>query len=148
MGRMMRTAATLSALLAAAPATAWEFTATPVCTLSHDAGGSAWEVTYDPGPGLYAIAITLSEGVWPEAAVFSIGFEGGRSLIISTDRHVLSEGGGTLTVTDRGFGNVLDGLEFNAAARAFTGDGEAIAELEGAAPEVQAFRACILGGLA
>jgi hypothetical protein len=143
----MRLTLTLFLALAAAPAAAWEFTATPLCTLLHDAGASSWEVTYDPGPGVYAIAITRAEGPWPEAAVFSIGFEGGRALIISTDRHVLSEGGETLTVTDRGFGNVLDGLEFNAAARAFTGDAEVIAPLEGAAPEVQAFRACIAGGL-
>ncbi|ROU03607.1 excinuclease ABC subunit B [Histidinibacterium lentulum] len=144
---MIRRALAIAALLAAGPALAWEFTATPVCTLSHEAEGSAWEVTYDPAAELYAIAITLSEGGWPEAEVFSIGFAGGRSLVISTDRHVLSGGGATLTVTDRGFGNVLDGLEFNAAARAFAGDGEALAALDGAAPEVQAFRACVAGGL-
>jgi hypothetical protein len=46
-------------------------------------------------------------------------------------------------VSDRGFGNVLDGLEFNQVALAATGDRVVSIDLDGAAPEVAAFRACI-----
>jgi hypothetical protein len=69
-------------------------------------------LTYDPSLPEYTIAIRLSEP-WPEAAVFAMRFEGPRGNMISTSRHVLSEDGLTLSVRDRGFGNVLDGLEFN-----------------------------------
>jgi hypothetical protein len=62
--------------------------------------------------------------------------------MISTGRHVLSEDGRTLSVRDRGFGNVLNGLEFNVVALAATGDRVVSIDLDGAAPEVAAFRAC------
>ena len=65
---------------------------------------------------------------------------------ISTTRHVLDEGGRRLTVTDRGFGNVLDGLQFNGRAIAIAGDTVVALDLAGAAPEVEVFRAC-RGGL-
>jgi hypothetical protein len=38
---------------------------------------------------------------------------GPRGNMISTSRHALSDDGRTLSVSDRGFGNVLNGLEFN-----------------------------------
>lgn len=44
-------------------------------------------------------------------------------------------------MTDRGFGNVLDGLEFNETATALLGDQAVVLSLEGAAPAVQSFRA-------
>ena len=47
-----------------------------------------------------------------------------------------------LTVTDRGFGNVLDGLQFNEAATAFSGDTAVTVPLAGASEPVQAFRDC------
>ena len=144
----MRPVIALACLGLATPVSAWEFSALPVCTLSHDAGAAAWEVTYDPDDRLYAIAITLAEGAWPEAPAFAIRFEGGRNLTISTDQLRLSDAGATLTVTDTGFGNVLDGLEFNATALATVGTAGVTASLDGAAPEVEAFRACTVGGLA
>jgi hypothetical protein len=45
-------------------------------------------------------------------------------------------------VTDSGFGNVLDGLQFNDTATAVTGAAELRIPLEGAAPAVEDFRAC------
>lgn len=99
-------------------------------------------LTYDPSGPLYSISIRLS-GPWPDAAVFAMRFDGARANMISTTRHVLTEGGRTLTVTDRGFGNVLDGLEFNATALAIAGDTSVAFDLAGAGPEVAAFRACI-----
>ncbi|MEM1316322.1 MAG: excinuclease ABC subunit B [Pseudomonadota bacterium] len=127
--------------LAAAPASAWEFTPTPVCTLSHAADGSSLRVTYDPRGPEYAITLRRPKP-WPAAPVFAIRFAGPRELTISTTRHRLSEGGTALTVTDRGFGNVLDGLQFNDAAIARTGAAALSVPLDGAAPAVEAFRAC------
>ena len=139
----------IALLLLAAPATAWEFTPSPVCTLSHAEQSGAVTVTYDPTVAQpYSIAITRSESTWPAAPVFGIRFDGPRGLTISTDRHRLSDAQSTLTVSDRGFGNVLDGLEFNRTATALTGEAEVTFSLDGAAPEVQAFRACTEGGIA
>ena len=129
--------ALLLALLAT-PAPAWEFSPAPICTLTDGAGTT---VTFDAALPEYAIAITLATGTWPEAPVFSMRFLPS-GLTISTDRHVLSGDRRTLTVTDRGFGNVLDGLEFNALAVAILGDTEIPIALDGAAPEVARFRAC------
>ena len=126
-------------ILFVAPAQAWEFSPTPVCTLSHDEGATRIEVTYDNGTRLYAIAVTAAE-VWPNAPSFSMRFDGGRPNTISTTRH--STAGRTLTVMDTGFGNVLDGLEFNTTATAFTQTAAVTVSLEGAPEPVQRFRAC------
>ena len=143
----MRLAFTL--ILAASPAAAWEFTSVPVCTLTHDTGEARVTVTYDPREAEpYAIAVTLGAGSWGDGPVFGIRFDGARPLVITTDRQRVSGGGATLTVTDRGFGNVLDGIEFNAMATAAT-PGRAVAiPLEGAAEPMQDFRACVEGGVA
>ena len=69
-------------------------------------------------------------------------FDGPRGLTITTNRQTLTENGRTLTVTDRGFGNVLNGLEFNTTATALSDDVEVPFPLDGAASAVQAFRAC------
>lgn len=128
--------------LAASPAAAWEFTPTPVCTLWHDTPDANLRVTYDPRlTEPYAIAIARA-APWPEAPVFSMTFDGSRGLTISTDRQTLSSDRTTLTVTDRGFGNVLNGLEFNVMATARLGNDALAFPLAGAAPEVRAFRAC------
>lgn len=129
----------LTLILFAAPAHAWEFTPNPICTLSHTEPTADIAVTYDHATRLYAIAVTSPDG-WPKAAAFSIRFDGAQPSTISTTRH--STDANTLTVTDVGFGNVLDGLEFNATATAFTQTAAVTVSLTGAAPEVQKFRAC------
>ncbi|MBY5934770.1 hypothetical protein KUV51_17315 [Tateyamaria omphalii] len=129
----------------AAPAHAWEFNATPVCTLSHSEPAADIAVTYDHATRLYAIAVTSSNG-WPDAPTFSIRFDGPQQNTISTSRHITE--GQTLTVTDAGFGNVLDGFEFNRTATAFTQTAAVTISLTGAAPEVQRFRACATAPLA
>lgn len=132
----------------AAPLQAWEFTANPVCTLAHRTDEMSARVTYDPRLAEpYAIELTRAGPPWPDAPAFSIRFEGPRGLTISTTRHRLSDGGRVLTVTDRGFGNVLDGLEFNSAATALAGPVALTLPLDGAAPAVRQFRACVEGGL-
>ena len=132
----------LPLLCAAGPAWAWQAGVEgAICTLEHSGAEAQVRLTYDPAQPLYSIAIRRA-APWPEAAVFAIRFVGPRGLTISTGAHVLSDDGRTLTVTDRGFGNVLNGLEFNAAALAMAGDAVVALDLAGAAPEVAAFRAC------
>jgi hypothetical protein len=132
----------LALLVLATPLHAWEFSPLPVCTLSHAAAEASVRVTYDPAQAEpYAIAITLP-APWPEAPGFGIRYEGARPLAIGTDRHRRSADGRTLTVADTGFGNVLDGLEFNARATAVAGDRAVPFDLAGAAGPVRAFRAC------
>lgn len=132
----------LAFALLATPLHAWEFTPTPVCTLSHETQEAALRVTYDPAlPEPYAIAITRALP-WPEEPSFAIRYDGLRPFTITTDRHRLSNGGRTLTVTDQGFGNLLDGLESNATATALTNGLALPFPLAGAAEPVRAFRAC------
>jgi hypothetical protein len=132
----------LALLHLATPAPAWEFSDRPVCTLSHATPEVAVAVTFDPAIAEYAITLTLANGVWPEAAVFAIAFDGGWPITIRTDRHQISDEGRTLTVRDTGFGNVLDGIGRNRVATALMpGLGVAL-PLEGAGGPLAAFRAC------
>lgn len=130
----------LALLILAAPAAhAWEFSASPICTLSHSEGPAEITVTYDHGTQLYAVAIASPDG-WPDAPAFSMRFDGARPNTISTARHGVE--GNTLTVTDTGFGNVLDGLEFNRSTTAFTQTAAVTFSLDGAAEQVARFRDC------
>jgi hypothetical protein len=132
----------------ASPAAAWEFTPVPVCTLTHEMADASVTVTYDPRqPEAYAIRIDRA-APWPVAPVFSIDFAGPRALAISTTRHRLSDDGTALTARDEGFGNVLDGLEFNTTATAILGEARVPFPLDGAARPVQDFRACTEAPLA
>lgn len=138
----------LAAVLLASPATAWEATIGPICTLTHTAEDAVVELTYDPAQPLYSITITREGDTWTEAPVFGMQFFGRQPNMIRTDRHGLSDADRSLTVTDRGFGNVLDGLQFNETATAFTSSGQTVTlSLDGAAPEVQKFRECAAAGL-
>ncbi len=147
---MLRVFACLVPLLAATPALAWEARIGTICELTHAEAGGDVRVTYDPRVAEYAITIRRGAGAWPEGPIFVIRFDGGRALTIQTDRHALSEGGSALTVTDRGFGNVLDGLHYNETATAYLGDTAlsfALTGPEPAAPAVEEFRRCTEGGL-
>ena len=139
---MLRAVAIL--LLTATPALAWEAKSGQVCELTHAGAAASVRVTYDPAIPEYAIAIT-PDRPWSPGPVFAMRFDGPRGLTISTDRHQISGTGDTLTVTDRGFGNVLNGLEFNETATALLGDRSVAFALDGAAPAVRAFRACTTG---
>lgn len=130
--------------LAPLPALAWEARIGPICELIYDGEPAAVRLTYDPSIPEYSIAITPNQP-WPEGPIFAMRFDGPRGNMISTNRHQLSNSGTTVTVIDRGFGNVLNGLEFNDTATALLGDRSVTVPLEGAAPEVQAFRACASG---
>lgn len=117
---------------------AWEFRPLPICTLAQSDEIDV-AVTYDAAREEYAIVLTR-DGGWPLRPRFSLRFDGANPLTISTDRHQIN--GDTLTVTDRGFGNVLKGMESNFVATAITGPLAVPITLAGAAPEVAKFREC------
>lgn len=123
-------------------AVAWEFSSDPLCTLSHESLHARVVITHDPGVPEYRMRLSLPTGAWANSETFGISFQGGRSLTIGTDRHQID--GATLTVSDAGFGNVLNGLEFNQMAIAFTTNQSRQLSLAGAAPEVRKFRKCAL----
>ena len=129
--------------LTALPATAWEAGVDgSICTLTHAEGDTTIRLTHDPAGPLYTITATRPDP-WPRSAIFGIAFLGGAELTITTDRHTLSDDARALSVADRGFGNVLLGLSQNSTARFFTGAATLEVALDGAAPEVAAFEACI-----
>ena len=140
--RMLRALAIL--LLTAPPALAWEARSGRVCELTHQGETAQIRVTYDPANLEYAVAIT-PDRPWSPDPLFAIRFDGPRGMTISTNRHVIPDDGATLTVTDRGFGNVLDGLEFNSTATALLGDRVVAFALDDAGPAVRVFRACTTG---
>lgn len=136
----MRLAIALSLLTS--PALAWEFSASPICTLTQVTDDGTLTVTYDASLPEYAISITLTDDSWPATLDFAMAFAGGSALSIGTNRHIISDDDRTLTVKDRGFGNVLDGLEFNTRAYAIAGDFTVGFDLDGIGPAITAFRDC------
>lgn len=136
---MLRSLAML--LLTISPTLAWEARSGPVCELIHDGETASLHLTYNAAIQEYAIAIT-PDRPWLPGPIFAMRFDGPFTTAITTDRHVISDGGATLTVTDSGFGNVLNGLEFNHTATALLGDQSVIVTLDGAGAAVRAFRAC------
>ncbi len=131
-------------LLSAGPALGWEANSGRVCELTHADAEARVRVTFDPVIAEYGIAISVDRP-WDAGPVFTMNFSGGRGGTIATDRHVILGGGETVSVTDRGFGNVLNGLEFNDIATAQLGDRTVAVGLDGAGPAVRAFRACADG---
>ena len=133
-------------LFLSSPVAAWEFSATPICQVTHQARYVSIDMTYDHRTGLYALSLTR-KAPWPADPIFSIHFDGPMKLTISTDRQVLSEDRLTLTAADTGFGNVLNGLEFNQFATPQLGSVTTPFGLSGSAPSIQAFRACTEGAI-
>lgn len=127
--------------LLASPADAWEFTLGLTCVLTHETPEAEIELTYDPTQPLYSVTVRQNTPL-PEGGVFSMRFDGPAGLTISTTRHSLSSDGRAVTVVDTGFGNVLDGLQFNTTATALLGDRAISFPLAGAAKPVSAFRLC------
>lgn len=136
----------LALILPAQVSQAWEFTPGLPCLLTHEFGSVSVELTYDPTAPLYTISVTQAAPFTP-APIFSIRFVGKAPLTISTDRHRFSNDGRTLTVQDRGFGNVLNGLQFNEVAAAMLGAQVIPIPLDGAAGPVAAFRDCTVEAL-
>lgn len=143
--RIKKFLALVAALFAidAGPAHAWTFSAAPICNLQHEDAELSVRLTYDPVDSKYEITLTKRALPWQQGPVFALRFEGGRPLTITTDRHYfVANDPLRLGVADRGFGNVLNGLEYNTTATALIGDQSSRFQLTGAAPEVRRFRAC------
>ncbi|MDA5558235.1 hypothetical protein [Shimia sp. MMG029] len=126
----------------ATPAFAWQATSGKTCTLTHETTDTHIYLTYDPTKPLYTLAITRKPDPWHPTPWFAMRFLGPNKITITTPEHALSDNGQTLNVADSGFGNVLDGLQFNDTALAFTEAQTVGVSLIGAAPEVQKFRDC------
>lgn len=135
--------------LSGLPASAWDFTPGPVCLLTHATAEAEVSLTFDPGVPEYTITLRRPGRPFPAVPVFAMQFDGPRGLTISTTRHENPDGDPTqLRVTDSGFGNVLDGLQFNRTATALVGDQSVVFPLDGAAGPVADFRACTDSALA
>lgn len=131
----------LATALLASPGAAWEFTPGLPCLLTHETAAVQIELTYDPTQPIYTLSLTRKQP-WPDAPVFSMRFDGPNPISIATDRQTFNADRRTLTVTDSGFGNVLNGLQFNEASTATLGDIAIKIPLSGAARPVAAFRQC------
>lgn len=131
----------LALVFLATPAAGWEASREgPVCLLTHMMDNAEITVSHDATRMVpYAIELTRSDG-WQSGPVFAIRFDGPRPLTITTDRHRVQ--GDTLSVTDTGFGNVLNGIAGNQVAIAISGETALVIPLAGAAPEVEDFKAC------
>lgn len=128
--------------LASASLADWRFEESTICVLTGETSDSIVVLTHDYAEGRYTISMQRPGQTWQPGPTLSIAFEGGRPLTISTDRHALSEAGDVLSVSDRGFGNVLDGMQFNEQMTILTGEHSVVVPLNQAAPEVQDFRDC------
>ncbi|MEM6304091.1 MAG: hypothetical protein AAF744_05180 [Pseudomonadota bacterium] len=128
-------------LLFATSASAWEFTPGTPCILTQESPELTVTLTHDPTAPLYSITITRPEGL-PQSPTFGLAFDGPAPLTIGTDRHRYHVDGTQVSVEDTGFGNVLNGMQFNHTMRALFGEAEISIPLEGAADPVEAFRAC------
>ena len=129
-------------MLFANRATAWEFAESNICTLTHDTQETSIALTFDPSIGVYDIAITLMGQTWGDAPAFRIVFDGPNPLAIGTDRQVISDNQTRLSVSNSGFGNVLDGIQFNETMTASLGDQSVTISLDGASDPMAAFRLC------
>ncbi|MEO1733754.1 MAG: hypothetical protein AAFR45_09040 [Pseudomonadota bacterium] len=125
---------------------AWEAKSGAICILDHQEPIAEVRLTYDPAIPEYSITVRRADSDWLAAPLFGITFDGSRGLSITTNRHDVD--GPSVTVRDSGFGNVLNGLEFNDTATAVLGQQTVTVSLEGAAPEVQKFRACTTAPIA
>ncbi len=126
----------------ASSAVAWEFAETDVCTVTHDSTDMGVVLVFDPAASLYTITLTQPQNTWATDDNFRLRFDGPRALIIGTDRHVYGDEGRSLSVSDSGFGNVLDGIALNESMTALVGDQSVSLSTADAGEAMQAFRAC------
>ncbi len=124
------------------PAAAWEFSPDPICTLSHQTAELEFIITHDVAARTYTLAITLQDTAWQPSPTFGVSYSGSMPINISTIQHRLSDDAKTLTVSDSGFDNVLNGLEFNHTATAMTQSQSLSVRTRGISKPMAAFRAC------
>ncbi|MBL4628189.1 MAG: hypothetical protein JKY00_09155 [Roseicyclus sp.] len=103
--------------------------------------GADIRLTFDPSLPLHTITLA-GPAPWPAPPTFEIWFEGVQSNFTHPNRHVVSPDRRRLNVSDRGFGNLLDGLQFNHTTTAISAEITLMVSLGRAASAVAAFRAC------
>ncbi len=135
-------AVVLSLLGSSANIGAWTFTPSPICTVEHQTELIELELTYNHASGVYALKLTKPELTWDASRKFSMRFEGSKPIFISTTNHEFSSDMKSLIASDSGFGNVIDGLQFNTLAAAITDNERIFIPLTGAEPKIDAFRNC------
>lgn len=124
------------------PAAAWEFSPDPICTLSHQTDDVAFVITHDVANRTYTLEMTLLNSMWDPSPTFGITYSGSLPINIGTTQHRITNDSKTLSVSDSGFGNVLDGLEFNHTATATTQTQSLSLRTRGIEKPLKAFRAC------
>lgn len=139
--RVLSFASLAAVSLSSHAALAWEFTSGAPCVLMHETANITVELTYDPTVSVYSFSLTQKHS-FLSAQVFSLQFSGGMPLAISTDRHRIINMKRTVNVTDSGFGNVLNGLQFNHTLTATLGQQSIEIPLANSASKVAAFRDC------
>ena len=122
-------------------ANAWTFTPGLICRLTHETQTATIELTYDPSGPLYSLTVSRTDPL-PNVEPFIMRFNGPAGRVISTNNHSFNADQTAVTAQDKGFGNVLDGLQFNDTAEAILGTTTLTFPLQGAAEPVAAFRAC------
>ena len=122
-------------------AQAWTFTPGLICRLSHETADAKIELTYDPAKPLYSVTVSRAAPL-PNVEPFTMRFIGPAGRVISTRSHTFSDGNTAVTAQDTGFGNVLDGLQFNDTAEAILGTTTIQFPLDGATEPTAQFRAC------
>ncbi|WP_299192941.1 hypothetical protein [uncultured Litoreibacter sp.] len=120
---------------------AWTFTPGLICRLSHETPNAKIELTYDPAKPLYSVTVSRASPL-PNVDPFTMRFIGPAGRVISTNRHTFNDDSTAVTAQDSGFGNVLDGLQFNDTAQAILGTTTITFPLNGAAEPTAEFRKC------
>lgn len=142
----MRLALSLTFLtLLPLPALAWEHVEGETCNIEASFETADVTVTYFPRDRAYAIFLRNKIGPYPDdRSVLSIAFIGARPNTIRTRDFFFPDGDpSVVSVIDRGFGNVLDGLAYNDTAHLFLDDERILSiPLDGATEPVAAFRTC------
>ena len=138
--RLMRSF--FAVLILTTPAHAWEFTPGVPCLLTHDTGATQIELTYDPRQPLYSITVS-QDAAMPDSPFFAMRFDGPRPNTIASARHEMGNNNRSVTVTDTGFGNVLDGLQYNISTTIILAETMLTVSLKDASGPVQLFRDCV-----
>ena len=134
--------ACLTCLAFAGPVQAWTFSETDICRVTHSAAEMKVDLTFDPATAVYTITVTRPAAKWADDQNFRLQFDGPRPLIIGTDRHTLSDDRRSVSVSDTGFGNVLDGIALNDSMTALAGGDAVSLSTSDAEAAITAFRAC------
>jgi len=137
--RQFLRAALIIAGLIGSPSLAWDFTTSPICTVTDRGSDTALKLAFD---GEFCVLhLSHLEG-WQNDEVFAIRFAP-NGPFIQTTRHQIDDQ--TLSVSDAGFVNVLKSLQDNQVGQVLLGETVRNIDLSGAYPPVENFKNCKSG---